>query len=202
MKKIQRAFVTGILVLVPLLATVDILLWFFRTVDNSIRYFLPTFIIPFDFWGLGFVVALALILIAGLLTQNYIGKWFVALFDSFMQRITFVGGIYGAIKKFLETIFNPRSDKFHDAVLVEFPRAGIYSIGFRTGRPDAKIQRKETKRLANIFVPCTPNPTSGFYLLVPEEALVPLDMTVQEAFKIVISMGIVSNDEPTGVSKT
>ncbi len=198
MKRFRSAFVTGVLVLVPLMATLDIIAWFVRTLENSIRWYMPTNFLPFDFRGLGLVTGIVLIVVVGTLTQNYVGKWLVSVLDAGIHRIAVVGTIYGAIKKFLETIFNPRSDKFKGAVLVEFPREGIYSIGFRTGYPDPKIAKKHpAAKLANIFVPCTPNPTSGFYLLVPEYKLVTLDLTVQEAFKIVISMGIVTSEETT-----
>ena len=194
MRRFRTAFVTGVLVLVPLMATIDILRWFIRSADNATRGYLPA--IP-DFPGLGLIIVLILIFITGALTQNYIGQWVVSILDSWIKRITFVGGIYGAIKKFLETVFNPRSDKFSGVVLVQFPREGIYSIGFRTGKPDHKIMDKQKKNLVSVFVPCTPNPTSGFYLMVPDEDLVTIDMTVQEAFKTVISMGMVTSDEQT-----
>jgi len=196
-KTLRNAFVTGILVLVPLLVTIDILRWFVRTIDDTARGYLPA--LPFDFRGLGLVIAVALILGIGLLTQNFIGRGAVALFDALVRRMPLVGGIYGAIKKFLETIFNPQADQFHGTVLIEFPRQGIYSIGFRTGKPDAKLvanlPRSPSDQLVNIFIPCTPNPTAGFYLLVPEHELTPLDLSVQDAFKIVVSMGIVHSDD-------
>lgn len=196
MKTLRNAFVTGVLVLVPLLVTVDILRWFVRVIDNSARGYLPE--LPFDFRGLGVLIALALIFTIGLLTQNFIGKGLLSLLDTGIKLTPVVGGIYGAIKQFLETILNPQAGQFHGTVLVQFPRPGIYSIGFRTGKPDTKIANaRPAEQLANIFVPCTPNPTSGFYLLVPEHELTPLDLSVQDAFKIVISMGIVHTDENT-----
>jgi uncharacterized membrane protein len=199
MKQLRTALVTGILVLVPMMATIDIILWFMQAVENSARHFLPTWVLLFDFKGLGILLAFAFILIAGMFTQNYVGKWVVSLFDTGIRKISIVGGIYGGIKKFLETIFNPRSDQFKGVVLVEFPRQGIYSIGFRTGNPDLKLSQRVPRKLVNVFIPCTPNPTSGFYLLVSESEVIPLELTVQEAFKIVISMGIVHSDEIEGL---
>lgn len=192
MRQLRAAFITGVLVMVPLMATVDILRWFVRSIDNSARSYLP--VLPFDFPGLGLLIVLGIILLVGVLTHNFVGQWIVAMFDLWMKRTPFVGGIYGAIKQFLETVFNPGSDKFNGAVLVQFPRQGIYSIGFRTGKPVPEILGKNPA-LVNIFVPCTPNPTSGFYIMVPESELTPLSMSVQEAFKVVISMGIVTNEE-------
>lgn len=192
MRQLRAAFITGILVMVPLMATVDILRWFVRGIDNAARNYLPN--LPFDFPGLGLFIAVGSILLMGVLTRNFVGQWIVGMFDVWMKRTPVVGGIYGAIKKFLETIFNPHNDKFSGAALVPFPREGIYSIGFRTGKPTPEIQAKDDT-LVNIFVPCTPNPTSGFYIMVPEKQLIPLQMSVQEAFKIVISMGIVTSEE-------
>jgi uncharacterized membrane protein len=192
-KRIRNWFVTGVLVLVPVMVTINIIIWFINTIDATVRQFFPKTLLP-EIPGLGLLMALAAILIIGLLTHNYVGNWFVNLFDAGIRRLSIVGGIYGGIKKFLETILNPSSDKFKGVVLVEFPRLGMYSIGFRTGQPAAKIPNRESKHLVNVFVPCTPNPTSGFYLLVPEESLIPLDMSVQEAFRNVISMGIVGGE--------
>jgi uncharacterized membrane protein len=193
-KTLRAAFLTGFLILVPLLATVQLLFWFIHTVDSNVRSFFPSGILP-DFGGLGLILALTLIFFTGLFAQNYVGKFIVHLFDSAIRRVSVIGGIYGSIKKFLETILNPQDDQFQETVLVEFPREGIYSIGFRTGHPDPKIARATNLTLVNVFVPCTPNPTSGFYLLVPEEKLIRLDLSVQEAFKIVISLGIVTSEE-------
>jgi len=195
MKRLRAAFITGILVLFPLFATINILLWLIQTIDNSIRQYLPPLVLPFDFKGLGLLVALMIIVLAGILTQNYVGQWMVSAFDGIVRRISFVGGIYSAIKKFLDTILSPHNEQFKGTVLVEFPRQGLYSIGFRTGIPDPKITQKEKKNLINVFVPCTPNPTSGFYLLVPENEVIALDMPVHEAFKIVVSMGIITSED-------
>lgn len=195
MKRLRNAFITGLLVIAPLFATVHIVLWFVRNVDQTTRNFLTIFL-PFDYPGLGVVLGILLILAAGALTQNFIGNWIVQGLDHLIKKIPLGGGLYSAIKKFIETIFNPKSDKFKGVVLVEFPRKGIYSIGFRTGFPDPKLTKKLPQQsLVNVFIPCTPNPTSGFYLIVPEGDLVPVDVSVQEAFRIVISMGIITSGD-------
>ena len=178
------------------MATVDILRWFMSAVDTAARSYIPNFVLQVDFPGFGVLLALTLIFIIGFLTQNFVGQGLVQLVDAGMRKLPMVGGLYSGIKKFLETIVNPQSDKFNGVVLIQFPRPGIYSIGFRTGKPDAKIAGKNIgKNVVNVFVPCTPNPTSGFYLLVPEEELITLQMSVQEAFRTVVSMGIVTSDE-------
>lgn len=194
MKRLRNAFVTGLLVLVPVFVTIEILMWLVVSLENSVRDVLPTSLLAWDFRGLGLISAILLILLTGFITQNYVGKWLVHMLDEAVRGVPLIGGLYGGIKKFLETIFNPADDRFKGAVLVEFPRPGMYSVGFRTGSPDPKIARHTTKPLANIFIPCTPNPTAGFYVLVPEDELIALDLTVQEAFKIVISMGLVTSE--------
>lgn len=195
MRKLRDLFVTGLLVLAPLMATIQLVLWLVTTIDDQFRRFFPEAVPVLDKRGMGVLVAIALILIAGFLTHNFIGRWILNFIDQSIRRVALVGGLYGSIKKFFQTIFHPGTDQFHGTVLVQFPRQGVYSIGFRTGKPDSKLQKKIKTPVTNIFVPCTPNPTSGFYLLVPEEELIPLDMSVQEAFKTIISMGIATSDD-------
>ncbi len=199
MKKFRNAFVAGLLVLVPLYATIDLFRWLVNSVERSVRDYLPLNFLPFDFRGLGLLISILVILIAGVVTQNIIGRSFLNWMDGWVARIPLVGGIYKAIKKFLETVFDPKEDKFKGVVLVQFPREGVYSIGFRTGNPDPKLAKHLKEPMVNVFVPCTPNPTSGFYLLVKESELVPLSLSVQEAFRIVISMGLVTSEEPAHV---
>lgn len=121
MKKLQRAFITGVLVLVPLFITINIFRWFIEAVDDVAKVYLPSFILKLDFPGLGLLIAIVLIMLIGSLAQNFAGEWLLNVFDTTLRRIKFVGGIYGAIRKFLETIFTPGSDRFSAAVMVEFP---------------------------------------------------------------------------------
>lgn len=196
MKEVRIAFVTGVLVLVPIVATLNLLLWFIGALEGSVRTYLPTGLFPFDFPGLGLILALAVIIVVGAAAKNHLGRALFSFSDSVLKRTPLAGGIYSTIRKLLETVLNPQSDKFHGVVLVPFPSTTHKSIGFRTGKPDRRLGLQAHPELVNVFVPCTPNPTSGFYLLVDEKELTPLDISVQEAFKIVMSMGIVSLDEP------
>jgi len=198
MKSLRTAILTGVLVLAPLMATINILRWLIVNLDAMVSQYLPAKV-THDYPGAGLAGVFLLILLVGVLTQNIIGQGMVNLLDSGVKKLPLVGGIYTTIKKFLATIVNPGSDKFSGVVLIQFPRTGVYSIGFRTGKPDSRVVPKtldnEHAHFVNVFVPCTPNPTSGFYLWVKEEDLTPLDMKVQEAFKTVVSMGIVTQDE-------
>src|SRR5436305_8674797 len=123
MKRLRSAFITGFLVLVPLLATIHFLLWLIQGIDNNMRTFIPD-IRPFNFGGAGILLVIVLILVTGLLTQNFVGKWLVSQFDHSLKNVPLVGGLYSSIKKFLETILSPSADQFHGTVLVEFPRKG------------------------------------------------------------------------------
>ncbi len=195
MKEFRNAFITGSLVLVPVVATLNLIFWLVGSLEQGVRNFLPTTLFPVDFPGLGLILSLGIILIVGFAAKNHLGMALFAATDSVLKRTPLAGGIYSTIRKFLETIFNPGSDKFQGVVLVPFPSSSLLSIGFRTGKPDRRIAPAGQSDLINVFVPCTPNPTSGFYLLVKESDTTPLDISVQDAFKIVISMGIVTLDE-------
>ena len=196
MKRFRSAFITGILIVFPLIVTIEIFRWIVHTIENTVRGTLPTGLLPFDFPGLGLVTALVLILGAGMAAQNYLGRWIIETLDGWVKRTPVVGGLYGGIKKFLQTLLGQtKDDRFQGVVLVPFPREGVYSIGFRTGSPDPHLKLPANEGWVNIFVPCTPNPTSGFYILAKESELRPLSMSVQEAFRIVISLGLVSSDE-------
>lgn len=195
MKNIRNAFITGVLVLIPVVATLNILMWLISGLEASVRDFLPTRHIPFDFPGMGLLLALVIIFIIGMIAKAHMGSALFAFFDSILKRAPVAGGLYSTIKKFLETILNPHSDKFQGVVLVRFPSTGLLSIGFRTGKPDRRLSASLSPDLVNVFVPCTPNPTSGFYLLVKESELIPVSISVQDAFKLVVSMGIVTLDD-------
>jgi uncharacterized membrane protein len=195
MARFRNIFFSGLFVLLPIFATIQLVTWLINTVDSSTRSFFLTRFLPFDFSGMGLILTFVLIYGVGWSAQYYLGKAFFSTMDGVLRRAPVVGGVYGSLQKFFDAILNPHNDQFSGVVLIEFPRKGIYSIGFRTGNPDPRIAKSIESVPAgfvNVFIPLTPNPTSGFYLLVQEKELIPLDMSVQEAFKNVISMGLVT----------
>jgi uncharacterized membrane protein len=133
----------------------------------------------------------ALILLVGALASNVIGRRVVGAFDQVMLRIPFARTIYGAVKQFSDTVFLQNRAAFREAVLVEWPRQGLYSVGFVTGETRGEAQVKTTERVVNVFIVTTPNPTTGFLCLVPESQVVRLEMSVEDALKLVVSAGIV-----------
>lgn len=194
----RRHFITGLLVTVPLALTFFVVSWIVGFIDQALQFlparFHPDRYLPFKIPGLGIILTLFVIQIVGMLSTNLFGRTFVKTYERLLDRIPFVRGIYVAVKQLIEQIISPSSDRFRRAVLVQYPRKGIYSIGFVTGRTTGIVQSKTPENVLNVFIPTTPNPTSGYYLLVPEEEAVPLDLNVEQAFKLIVSAGMVGSD--------
>ena len=195
----RRHFLTGLLVIVPLGLTFFVVSWIVGFMDSLLEIlphrFHPETYLPFPIPGLGVIFTLAIIQFVGLLSANLLGRKVVKTYEVVLDRIPVVRGIYIAVKQLLEQILSSDSDRFRRAVLVEYPRRGIYSIGFVTGTASEVIQKKVQEKMLNIFIPTTPNPTSGYYLLIPEEDTVPLEITVEQAFKLIVSAGMVGPEE-------
>jgi uncharacterized membrane protein len=145
--------------------------------------------------GLGFAAVIVLALLLGLFAHNFVGRRLVELLDKGLASVPLFGGTYGLIKQVFESVFSQGADSFKRAVLVEYPRPGIYAIAFVTGARPGTIQSASGQELVSVFIPTTPNPTSGFYLLVEKSLVRELDMPVQQAFKLLITMGIAREPE-------
>jgi uncharacterized membrane protein len=130
----------------------------------------------------------------GFLSANILGRSVVGAYERVLRKIPLVRGIYAAVKQVMEQLLSDKTDKFRGVVLFEFPRKGVYSLGFVTGSTSGEIGDKTEGRALNVFLPCTPNPTSGFYLVVREEEVIPVDLSVEQAFKIILSGGMVGSD--------
>ncbi len=182
--------IAGLLVVMPLGVTVFILLALFRFLDNllgpSFRLLLGT-----DVPGLGLIAGIVVILVVGALTSNIVGRRVVEGFDWLMMRIPLARTIYSATKQFSDSILSQNRGAFKKAVLVEWPRQGLYSVGFVTGETRGEAQEKTKERVINVFIITTPNPTTGFLCLVPESQIIELEMSVEDALKLVVSAGIV-----------
>jgi len=196
---LKRNFWAGILVLVPISLTIYVIVIIFRAVDRILAYlptkYNPQTYLPFPVPGLGLIFAFLIIMLVGFIARNYIGSKIIELWEGLVNKIPFIRSIYVATKHLIETIFLKTDQNFKRVVLVEYPRKGVYALAFTTGMSKGEIQNKTHKNVVNVFVPTTPNPTSGFYLLVPEEELIFLDMNVEDAFKLIISGGIVTPEE-------
>ena len=197
MSRLRAYFLAGVLVTAPLGLTGLLSWWFIDFVDEKITPLIPdrynpeTYL-PFGIPGLGLLVLLIAVTLIGALTAGLIGRWLLQTGERALNRMPVVRSIYSAIKQIFETVLAQQSNAFREAVLVEYPRRGIWAIGFITGTTKGEVQNLTEEETVNIFLPTTPNPTSGFLLFVPKSDVVPLGMSVEEAVKMVISGGIVT----------
>lgn len=194
--RLRGYFIAGVLAVVPLSITVYAIGILLKNGDRIFdllpQRFNPKHLIPFPIPGLGVVLVLLAVLLIGVLVKNYVGGRIVEFGERIVYQIPLVRPIYGAIKQLLTAIFSQSDDSFKRVVLVEYPRKGIYALAFVTGVSTGEVQRMTEERMINVFLPTTPNPTSGFYLLVPEKETIVLSMGVEEAFKLLISGGLVT----------
>ncbi len=186
--RLRNYFFNGVVIFISIVATAYVVWVVFNFLDGLLSPFVDAMIgvhIP----GLGLLVALLLILLIGGLTGIALGRKIVDFLEGLLLRIPIVRGIYSIIKQVSATFLLPQSQGFKKVVLVEFPRKGMYSLGFTTGTTVGEIQEKTRERVINVFIPTSPNPTSGFFVMVPEASLIYLDMSVQKAVRFVISGG-------------
>jgi len=193
---IKRYFITGLLIWVPLVITGWVLSLIISTLDQSLRL-LPATIHPqnlfgFAIPGIGALLTLAMILLTGLLAANFIGQKLVVWWDKLLSRIPVVNSVYKSVKQVSDTLFAPNGNAFRKALLVQYPRQGSWTIAFQTGQPGGDLVNHLDGEYVSVYVPTTPNPTSGFFLMMPFKDVVELDMTVDEALKYIISMGVVA----------
>lgn len=195
--KLQRYFLAGLVAVVPIGLTALVVRWTVGFMDQLLlrlipeRYW-PETLFGFALPGVGVLATLLLIFFAGVLVTNYFGHSLLRLSDWLMSRIPLVSGIYGLFKQVADTVLAADRQGFRKVVLIEYPRRGIWSVGFVTGVSQGEVQRLTEQRMINVFMPTTPNPTSGYYILVPEEDARELNMSVDEAFKLIISGGMVA----------
>lgn len=189
--RLRTYFIAGLLVFLPLAVTYTVLAWLFRVLDNFLgRVF--TLLFGYAVPGLGLIATVVVIFLMGAVVTNVLGRRLVGALEAILMRIPLARTIYSATKQISDSIFIKRRGAFQRAVLVEWPRKGLYSVGFVTGESIGETQAKTPQRVFNVFIISTPNPTTGFLILVPEEEIISLEMSVEDALKLVISGGIVS----------
>lgn len=195
MKRFRRYLVAGILVWLPLGVTLLLLRVIVGIMDRTLlwlpKQYQPEELLGFAIPGLGILLTILLLLVTGLLATNFIGSAFVGKWESLMDRIPVVRSIYSAAKKFLEIIFSDSGSAFKKVLLIEYPRKGTYSLAFQTSAELGEVQSRTGEEVVSCFVPTTPNPTSGFIIIVPKKDITVLDMEVDEALKMIISLGVV-----------
>ena len=194
-RSFRNYLIGGLLVWIPIMVTVWVIRFLSRILDQSLvllpRAWRPETIVGTYVPGVGIVLSLLLLFLTGVVVKNLFGGRIVQGLESLVRRIPVVGPIYGGAKSFSETVLTDKGRSFKQVVMVEFPRKGIFSIGFVTADDLEEVQAKTAQEVTCVFVPTTPNPTTGFIVLVPKDEVVALDMTVDEAIKMLLTLGVV-----------
>ncbi len=198
--KIRRYFMAGVLITAPISITLYLAWQIVEMIDTNVAALIPVAYnpatyIPFPVPGLGLVIVFVGLTLVGALTAGFVGRLWIALSETVLSRMPVVRSLYTALKQIFETVFSDTGRSFKDAVLVQYPKKDMWVIGFLTGSAKGEVQSKIKENVVNVFIPTTPNPTSGFLVFVPEGDIKPLDMTVEQALKLIISAGIVVPEE-------
>ena len=199
MKNLRRYIIAGLLVWLPLAVTYQLLKFVIgqmdRWLDNFLDWLPPNFhpdeMLGIALPGIGVIFTFLLLVITGMLAANFVGRAFVNGWESLLDRIPVVRAIYSAVKKFAEMVFSDKSESFKNVLLIQYPREGLYSLAFQTSSELGEVQGRTGDEVICTFVPTTPNPTSGFIIIVPRKDVIVLDMDVDEALKMIISLGVV-----------
>ena len=193
--RIKRYLAAGLLVWVPLLVTFLTLRFLVNLMDQTLLVIPPPLrpenLVGFRIPGLGVILTFVLLLATGVLAANFFGKQLIEGWERLLSRIPLVSWVYSGVKQVAETLLSPHAKAFRKVLLVQYPRAGIWTVGFQTSGPLDEVQARTDREVVGVFVPTTPNPTSGFIVLVPKEDVIELDMSVDEALRMVISLGVV-----------
>ncbi len=195
MTTLRKLVIAGLLVWLPLAATILIVKLVIDLLDKTILLLPPEFrpenVLGFSVPGFGVIFAIAVLLMTGVFAANFFGRQLVAFWENVLGRIPLVRSIYTSVKQVASTLLTADSNSFRHVVLIEYPRTGIWSMGFLTNKALPAASKLSGEKLLSVFIPTTPNPTSGFIVMLPEQDVHAVDMTVEEGFKFIISMGVV-----------
>ncbi len=194
----RKYFITGLLILVPLAITAWVLNLVISTMDQSLLFvperWQPRTLIGFDIPGLGTLLTVLIVFVTGLLTNNLVGNYVVRVWEKLLTRIPVVSSLYSSVKQVSDTLFSSSGNAFRKAVLVPYPHQNSWTIAFLTGTPGGDVKNHLVGDYVSVYVPTTPNPTSGFFLMMARKDVVELDMSVDAALKYIVSMGVVAPD--------
>ena len=203
MAALKKYIIAGLLVWLPFAATVVIVKLLIDLLDKTILLLPPEWhpvaLVGFSIPGFGIILALSILLLTGMLAANLFGRRFVEIWERILNKIPLVRSIYSSIKQISNTIFDPSGKSFRKVVMLQYPRKGVWSIGFLTNDNVGDEMSAVDDRLVAVFIPTTPNPTSGFIVMVRNDEITELDMSVEEGFKFIISIGVII---PDGTART
>jgi uncharacterized membrane protein len=190
-KSLRSYLLAGLVVWLPLLVTMVVLRFIVDLLDNLIpSAYQPEQLLGHYIPGVGVIMSLALLLLTGVLATNFLGQRLVAWNDSLLSRIPLVRSIYKTVQQVINAVLSTNSDAFRKVVLIEYPRKGLWSIAFQTGVGSSEINEKTQEEMISVFIPTTPNPTSGFLIMVPKREAIELNMSIDAALKYTISLGV------------
>ncbi len=194
--KLRKYIITGLLIWIPLGITIFVIKLLVGLMDKTMLLLPPTWrpeaIFGFDIPGLGIVLSAMIIFITGFILTNIAGRKIIGLWENLLDRIPLVRSIYSAVKQVTQTVLSSDNDTFNEVLLIEYPRKGIWTLCFKTSDSPQAFDDATGKDLITVFVPTTPNPTSGFILFVPKDEVTKMDMDVEDALKLVMSLGVVT----------
>jgi len=195
MGTLKKYLIAGILVWLPLGVTVLVVKLFVDLMDQTLLLipvdYRPEQLLGFALPGLGVILSVAIILLTGMIAANLLGGKLVAFWEMILSRIPLVRSVYSAVKQLTETLFSSSGQSFRKVLMIEYPRKGLWTLAFQTGTDMGEAQKKTGEDVVSVYVPTTPNPTSGFFLMIPKKDVIELDMSVDEGLRMIISMGVV-----------
>ncbi|MBT8141963.1 MAG: DUF502 domain-containing protein [Gammaproteobacteria bacterium] len=195
MKALRSFLVAGLLIWVPVIITIFVVRFLINVSDRALLLiplkYRPETLLGFNIPGLGVIFAFLVLLVTGLLARNYFGTFIVAGWEKLMSRIPVVRTVYHGARQIAETVFADNSSAFSKVCLIEYPRRGAWSLCFQTSTEVGEVQGRTNRKVVSVFVPTTPNPTSGFVIILPVEDVIELDMSVDEGLRMIISLGVV-----------
>jgi uncharacterized membrane protein len=204
MNLLRRYLVAGLLVWLPLGATFFVIRLLVDWMDQSLLLlpdlYRPENLLGFHLPGLGVVLSLIILLLTGLVAANLFGRKLVGLWERLLSRIPLVRSIYSAVKQLVETMFADNGNSFRKVVLVEFPRRGLWTLAFLTSEEQGEVQQATGRHVVSVYIPTTPNPTGGYFVLVPWEDVREIDISVDEGLKLLLSMGAINPTKPSQAS--
>ena len=198
--RLRNYFLAGILVTAPIAITIYVTWGFLKFLDKKITPLIPpnynpNTYLPVDIPGLGLIIAITFFIVVGWITRNFFGRLLIRISEGIVNRVPVINTIYGAIKQIFETVMASQSDAFKEVVMFEYPRKGIWVLGFVTGQTKGEVKTMTQEDTVNVFVPTTPNPTSGFLLFLPKKDITYMKMSVEEGIKMIVSGGIITPPE-------